>query len=99
VSDHNDGALHGLCDWLGSGISGVERNIRSEDLSEPASAGLTVEVGAAANLRSKIMSPGTMMVEERGPTISRAGRIVPEVKKELIGGQNTIRAQALGYLR
>src|SRR5271156_4788372 len=41
--------------------------------------GLTVAVGAATNLCSKIVSPETMMAEEGGPTISRTGRIVPEV--------------------
>ena len=45
-------------------MSGVEHNIRSEDLSESAPAlVLTVAVGAATNLCSKIVSPETMMAE------------------------------------
>ena len=44
-----------------------------------ASAGLTVAVGAATNLCSKIVSPETMMAEEERQRISRTGRIVPEV--------------------
>jgi len=38
-------------------------------------------VGPATNLCSKIVSPETMMAEQGGPTISRTGRIVPEVNR------------------
>jgi hypothetical protein len=61
-------------------------------------AGLTVAVGAATNLCSKIVSPATMSAEWGGATIGRTGRIVPEVIEELIG-RNPIRAQSIGYIR
>src|SRR3984957_8080443 len=57
---------------------GLQKSLRGAQRVS-ASAGLAVAVGAATNLRSKIVSPETMMVEEGGPMISRTGRIVPEV--------------------
>jgi hypothetical protein len=57
---------------------GAEHSVRGSQRVS-ASAGLTVAVGAATNLCSKIVSPETMMAEQGGPTISRVGRIVPEV--------------------
>jgi hypothetical protein len=57
---------------------GAQHSVRGSQRVS-ASAGLTVAVGAATNLCSKIVSPETMMAEQGGPTIGRVGRIVPEV--------------------
>jgi len=59
---------------------GAQHSVRGSQRVS-ASAGLTVAVGAATNLCSKIVSPETMMAEQGGPTISRTGRIIPEVNR------------------